>query len=433
MYGIDQLSYAEWLKKIELIATDPYWNSVTPTSRCGHLQQSVDHVLHSPKYAMAAGCIKSEVSEARSLNSQAPGKKGKKNVKVEEIVLSTSSCDSEVDSDCSDSEESDDSLPRRKKGKRGKSRSRRKSRSVVTPPPFELDGKVHLKDYLTTFEQYFENEFVGNSYDQTQALAKYLTGDLLKVYEARGGRKLKYQKMKEELLSYYRKLKIGGKTFWRRKLESVNPEKDENWEIFSMRLIEMGQLAYPKDPKECASQIRKVFLKALHPSVMTKIVDAERAQKAASGGKKKHFSLNAIAQMAKDLQENSSTPKSIMWVSDVGRTNTVESTTQNTNEDNGRCFQCAQRQTSTGANQATRHQPVRQYGGTEKGKCSYCYSRNHFKRECWKLNNKCLICGGDHFMQQCPKYDPNWKKRSSSHGKAEKPLNDQVSLLGGRQ
>ena len=78
---------------------------------------------------------------------------------------------------------------------------------------FEVDGKNSLRSFLLTFEKYFENQFRGDSHDKTQTLASFLSGDLLKVYKVRGGRKLKYSKMKEELLEYYKKQNIGTRKY----------------------------------------------------------------------------------------------------------------------------------------------------------------------------------------------------------------------------
>ena len=79
------------------------------------------------------------------------------------------------------------------------------NREVQTPPPFKMDGKVSLKDYLSTFKSFFTTKFKGSSYAQTQKLAELISGDLLAVFNARGGRKLKYNDMKTQLLDYYKK------------------------------------------------------------------------------------------------------------------------------------------------------------------------------------------------------------------------------------
>ena len=136
-----------------------------------------------------------------------------KSVKVEKIILSsTDSRDSQRDS-CTDSSKG---INRRISN--GRTRRRRRwsssdSRSVVTPPMFEMDGTVSLRDYLRTFEIYFGNKFKGDSYDKMQMLSKFLSGDLMKVYNIRGGRRLRYTNMTEELSTYHRKQKIGGRSY----------------------------------------------------------------------------------------------------------------------------------------------------------------------------------------------------------------------------
>jgi len=68
-------------------------------------------------------------------------------------------------------------------------------RDVVVPPVFSMDGKVDLKDYLKTFEQYFELKYRGTSHDKCQLLASFLEGDLLNIHQIRGGRKITYEEM----------------------------------------------------------------------------------------------------------------------------------------------------------------------------------------------------------------------------------------------
>ena len=77
---------------------------------------------------------------------------------------------------------------------------------------------MNLKDYLSTFESFFTSKFKGSSYDQTQKLAEFISGDLLTVFNARGGIKLKYNDMKAQLLDYYKKQKVGSKSYWKKQL-----------------------------------------------------------------------------------------------------------------------------------------------------------------------------------------------------------------------
>ena len=167
-----------------------------------------------------------------------------KSRKVENIILSStsSSGSSAGESSSSSSESSATSVGEHDERH---TRKRKDKREVVTPPPFLMDGKQPLKGYLATYESYFSSKFRGNSYDKCQQLEVFLTGDLLNVYKVCGGRRLRYRKMKERLLDYYKKQKIGGKTYWRKQFESATPSMNESSDLFGIRLKELAEMAFP--------------------------------------------------------------------------------------------------------------------------------------------------------------------------------------------
>ena len=111
-------------------------------------------------------------------------------------------------------------------------------------------------------------------------LSHFLTGDLLKVYKVRGGRKLRYSDMRRELLKYYKEQKIGTRSFWRKQLSNVVLDHEEEYDIFAMRISELAKLAYPKDKRERKMQVRNYFFNHHSSSIVTKITDAERTYKA---------------------------------------------------------------------------------------------------------------------------------------------------------
>ena len=154
---------------------------------------------------------------------------------IAEIALSSSGDESSSSLDESYSSSSSASLPWNKKGRK---------RKVVKPPVFTMNGKGHLKDFSISFEIYFDKQFDGSSYDKTQELANFLSDELLQVYSVQGGRKLKYRHMKERLLNWYQKQRIGSKTYWRRQLDETTPNGDESLDIFGMRLQEISELAF---------------------------------------------------------------------------------------------------------------------------------------------------------------------------------------------
>lgn len=301
-----------------------------------------------------------------------------------------------------------------------------------------MDGKQSLKEYLSIYETYFDRKFTGDSRDKTQMLAKFLSGDLLRVFDIRGGRRLKFPAMKEQLLQYYRGLKIGGKSYWQQELASASPEPDESLDIFGMRLAEIAEMAYPSDKKECARHLRNSFLKSIHPSIQSRILDHEAGLKASTSGKTKYLAFNNMVQMAKDLQKKKlgTAGKTVLWASHLSD---GESQLPSEEQKKHRSREFYQRRPQPNDDrppaqhnrQRQRNVPSVEPSGLDTGdnaptspvRCTFCKWPGHSRRECWRILKLCLICGRDHPMESCPKYNPQHRSRSQGRSASRRPLN----------
>lgn len=384
------LTYAQWFDTLDLIASDKYWAKVPTDERCTHILSSDVEVKEQKQQ-------KTDKSKGKEYPSTSSGR-----IKIEEIVISSSSVDSSS-SDNSVSAASDNELvPRYNLRKRKKD-----SREVVKPPVFEMNGKTDLRDSLKRFELYFAKQFYGDTYDQTQKLADHISGELLTVYNARGGRKLKYNEMKKELLDYYKKQKVGSKKYWRKQFYEARPEANENYDIYGMRLVELAGHAFPTDKKESAQQLREHYLKTLPSIITSKVKDAERSVRA-TGHKRKHLPFSTIMDIAKELQTSSENTKTVMWADN-------KDGSQGTRGQQKREWR--RRRPSPAAGGAARDTSL----NNKKG------GQNASKSQCWRANNMCLICGKDHLMNDCPRYNPNYKKNERS------PSNETVSVAKGNR
>ena len=427
----DVFSYSEWMSLLELISNNGYWTKVSPNARCTHtfdeaLEQS-QKVVASDKKCLVPTRNKGAIPKTRGRDVTCARK-----IKVEEVVISSSNPSSSSDeasdrSSVRSYSSSSSSSSGRSKGKRKRERRsnyrRRKSdsRTVVAPPKFGMDGKTSLKDFLESYEPYFDNKYKGNQYDKTQVLGTFLTGELSKVFDARGGRKLKYRKMKEELLSYYRKLKVGNKTYWRKELESMNSNEGEPLDIFGMRLAEIAELAYPKDKKESAIRLRSQFFKRLPPKIVEKIITAEQIQKATSRGKDKYLPFSVIAEMAKDIQASQPKPNTVMWTtkpdnnSETDYEHEVTSVPKPQRMMNKTYSKSKTRDDKAPfpRNNGNERKSSSGHPGSSDLMCFYCKRTGHVRKNCWREARLCLICGQDHPLTECPKYNPS-RHRSRS-------------------
>lgn len=379
-------SYSIWYDMLQGLASDRYWYENNPSTRCSHIKKE-------PSRQRTAVRPKNELYVS-SLNE-----------KVEELIISSSD-ESSTDS-TGGSVSSNSSC-----GNYG--RRTRSSKEVVTPPVFKLNGRQTLKEFLSTFEIYFTRKYDGNQLEQTQELSKFLDGDLLRVFNAVGGACVKYRDMKKELISYYKSQKLGGTSFWKRELLNSELEHSEPLRIFGLRLSNIAKKAYPRNKKESAKQLRTKFLEAIPSSISTKILNSERMMKPFSSHK--HMNFTALVEMANDLQSHdaSVSEKKVMWSSNLNQERPV-------------------RNTSAAPRGNTDRQPSREFSRGKQRQsgvaqrnilCSYCHKPNHTRDKCWRAANLCLICGDEHRMSDCSKYDPDFRRNQSGGKKEENTDSD---------
>ena len=415
----DALTYKTWFDLLDNIASDKYWNTVASEEICTHIQQS-DSLESS-----------GENHHRQKVERHLKIRQKQSSIKQEvECSSSTESNTSDCDSTCDDTDEEIVSTARK-----NARRSRYDKREVVTPPPFVLDGKVTLSSYLTTYEKYFDNKFNGTAYDKTQELGKFLDGELLTVYKIRGGRKMKYKDMKAELLAWFKKQKIGSKSYWQDKFEGTQPEVAEALDLYGLRLQELVQLAYPTSGSERQKRLKKHFLESIDCEIAEKVTDANRTVKMAK--KKGGLSFTEMVNMARELQKEST--KKVSWMQEnlqakklrTSPFNSWEQPQAPSNELSSstvKIYSNRNRSLSAGG----------QYRSTSKspGKnCNYCKRVGHTKQECWRAAKSCLICGKQHAMSECSKYDPEYRKKRQQSRESihrNENLNGQALLKWGK-
>lgn len=448
------LTYSEWYNILNQLAEDPYWRGVQPSQRCVHVlpvdiddnqsaatmsdQQSTATSVnrHEKKSTTCkqVALIKKEkqqpVQQASSIRRKTQSRR------TEEIIISSSDNESEINyTEDSSSDTGSDEYNMTQRSRRPRQRRHRERREVVTPPVFVMDGRLPLKNFFATYEEYFYKKYDGNNHDMTQTLSTFLTGELLEIFVAKGGRRLKYSRMKEELLAYYRKQKIGGRTYWRSKLETAVPQPQENYNVFGAKLVEIAELAYPGNKKESAIQVRKQFLKSVPSHIASKVEESELTLLA--GGKSQRMSFEKMVQFAQGFQRSTeSSSRQLMLVSST-------STSIESNRLQSQVMPCPNcsvnrakvgvdrpvHQEQRGTSDSVHHQrspssrSFTNSGNNSRSQvtCGYCKKPNHTTGECWRAARRCLICGGNHHFHDCRRYNPQY--RSGSEDRVAPRLN----------
>ena len=184
-----------------------------------------------------------------------------------------------------------------------------------------------------------------------------------------------------------------------------------------MRLAEAAKMAYPYDKKESANELQKTHLKCLPTSIVLKIQDAVRVCKASSVSNK-HLPFSAIMNMAKDLHQKTEKPKTVMWAISLNNPTTplpsAPKTFINSNhysrEEGGekktfnkRFSKLAKNyySSNSGYGSNRNHKSSERSPSQSKVYCRFCKRYNHSFSGCWRRAKCCLICGGQHHMEDC--------------------------------
>lgn len=429
----DSLSYRDWFRTLESIALSNYWSKVSMKERCTNILRSDSETSKKSVTARKRGgktsssvaslCSRKESLEVKRERAQIDKSGGRS---IIDIVISSDShseTTSQASSSSSSSDEACSSNTRTKSANKKKRRSKCQQRyndhrEVVTPPIFDLKGKPTLKEFFDVFENYFNRKFNGTEYDQTQELSKFMKGELLQVYNIQGGRTLKYQTMKKVLLNWYRKQKVGGRGYWKEQLEGATPESGEAYDIFGMRLAEFANRAYTKSTTESAKQLRKRFLETLDPRISAKILDAERSLKINPLVKKSHMSFSSMMELARQLQREAATTagpqsQSVFWSAPMQQPD-VRPRSRSTEPQVGR--QSSQLPGNVTFTNSRRNIDVpRQWRGGPGDTCDFCGKSGHSRAECWRASKSCLICGRDHHITACSRYNPNFRSGANRY------------------
>ena len=223
-------SYFDWKNIFDIISKSIYWLSTEPNKIC------IDYITVPNQFIKNPAVENQKVEITSNAKRMLPASRAENgmfksvsspkskrefcfiNQKIEEVNL----CDSSYGSSSADtgsSFEGQNSV--HNKVRKHRKSNLRQQREVVKPENFEINGWQSLRKFLATYESYFYNKFDGDSRDCTQEIRSFLPTEMQKVFDALGGRRLKYLAMKEELLAWYKNQHRGGSKYWSGKLQET--------------------------------------------------------------------------------------------------------------------------------------------------------------------------------------------------------------------
>lgn len=147
------------------------------------------------------------------------------------------------------------------------------NRLVLELDPFNEDGKMGLKEYLTMFEDHYQENYKGRKYFWLKELGKYLEGDLLQIYTSIRENEDEYPRVKAKLLKYFENEKCARRRRAKKKFQDAKMKAGENILMYANRLMSLFKNAYPNKNVEKSDTLISNFQKTIPKRIRKRLSD----------------------------------------------------------------------------------------------------------------------------------------------------------------
>ena len=217
----------------------------------------------------------------------------------------------------------------------------------------------------------------------TGALGKLLVGEIKNLYDAYGGSRIPYHKIKKYLLESYHRKVSNEKEFSRNDFRTARMKDGESEDIYAVRLTTLFRKAYPGKDVEKSRTLRNKFLETVTPDIA--------------------HQTNASTLQAKTLHKIDTNWTQILdlvvalMVNKPSKNYVYSSMTINVPVPETKIAY---------SSLITQTVPVMPSSPRARRAkiCSFCRKFGHLESECRRKSKTCLACGSsEHTHQQCPK------------------------------
>ena len=203
-------SFASWRKFLQSLINSAYWDRRKEFP--GVCRQPVSQQKTQDKFDRETAFPSHSFEASSPVGSRKKGVvRGKKSqVRIIHSNSSSDSSDIVSESDASISSSGGLSPAQRKSGEGHNDssiievlKSLKFPREIVAPQIYDMSSPTSFKEFLKSFEKYFQNKFHGSDKERSRQLGKFLRGRVKDAYNAMGGDAVKYRELKPMLLKWY--------------------------------------------------------------------------------------------------------------------------------------------------------------------------------------------------------------------------------------
>ena len=267
--------------------------------------------------------------------------------------------------------------------------SRLDVRRAPRPGKFEMTSGRPFGFFLKEFEEYCENSFRGCSSSWSSELESFLSGTILKAYQALHIPGEPYDNIKSKLMDWCQEHRSTVSDKIRKLFEKSKINPGESLRLYAARLERDFIIAYPSKGVQMSQAFQKRFMETVPKSFQKHVFSVKSFLKMqglklelASAYDAENGGVDSTVELESEHPE--------VWVS-ASPASFVSNRSSNTE--------------TTGKGQS---ESKRQTQVFDSRTCHFCGRKGHVKSTCWRFNNKCLACGSDeHKVSTCPTRSPN--------------------------
>lgn len=128
----------------------------------------------------------------------------------------------------------------------------------VPPLVFNAKSGHSFKNFLSTFERFFDCKYTGDDRDRARKLEHYLGSDMKRWYEAIGGHNRRYKEVKRELLEMYETERVSRKEETFKQFQSMQMLSTDSMRMYAVRLEHVARKAFPDEAEAERQLCRKL-------------------------------------------------------------------------------------------------------------------------------------------------------------------------------
>jgi hypothetical protein len=291
-------------------------------------------------------------------------------------------------------------------------------KEVVPPTVFDPANSDSLGKFLKTYERYFDAKYTGSEKEKSRQLGRFLKGSARRAFDAIGGGDVKYNSLKDGLLSWYGSERTSIRQRKQDEFRNATMLPEDTVVIYCLRLEKLAELAYPDSTKDRERNLCRKVREAAPTSFLLQMDNAQSVGNAYGDAKMTWTVVRKLAE-THDRQRKlrhhrggdsrqDDDAEVAMYFGNL-TPEQAESVPRPALPQAGgtrpKQFNKAQvfRNRQDGSSRGGRFSPPKtKYAPSQE--CQFCGRPGHDESNCWIRNSACYTCGErGHWSARCPK------------------------------